>query len=177
MISAVLVQADIAVNNYSEGLRDENMKDEIENENAGAREVRGREIGLMTDHGTYDIVARGAARGKLVWAKWLDDWKKNGMRSRLVDQPFNWAKRDDVPQNTPPLVAARLLVGKGPSLGHKVGAEARCPVGWDCSVAFHHASLDVDIFCHPAERVVPGGIRVAPSTGHERHAESELGVW
>ena len=40
------------------------------------REVRGREIGLMADHGMYDIVARGAARGKLVSAKWLDDWRK-----------------------------------------------------------------------------------------------------
>ena len=37
------------------------------------REARGREIGLMADHGMYDIVARGAARGKLVRAKWLDD--------------------------------------------------------------------------------------------------------
>ena len=40
------------------------------------REARSREIGLMADHGMYDIVARG----KLVRAKWLDDWRKNGMR-------------------------------------------------------------------------------------------------
>ena len=33
------------------------------------REARGREIGLMADHGRYDIVARSAARGKLVRAK------------------------------------------------------------------------------------------------------------
>ena len=46
-------------------------------------EARGREIGLMADHGMYDIVARGAARGKLVRAKWLDDWRENGLRSRL----------------------------------------------------------------------------------------------
>ena len=143
-----MIHADIADNNcVEEGLRDENMKDGIENENAGGlaaisvhnvanpdgwqpellekgkvvyghksgqplpedavREARGREIGLMADHGMYDIVARGAARGKLVRAKWLDDWRKNGMRSRLVAQQFTWAKRDDVTQNTPPLVAAR----------------------------------------------------------------------
>ena len=63
------------------------------------REARGREVGLVADHGVYDIVARGAARGKLVRAKWLDVWGKNGMRSRLVVQDFNWAKRDDVTQN------------------------------------------------------------------------------
>ena len=74
------------------------------------REARGREIGLMGDHGMYDIFARGAARGKLVRAKWLDDWGKNGMRSRLVAQQVNLSKLDDVTQKAPPLVAARLLV-------------------------------------------------------------------
>ena len=34
------------------------------------RETRGREIGLMADHRMYDIVARGAARGMFVRAKW-----------------------------------------------------------------------------------------------------------
>ena len=118
-----MVHADFAQNNYiEEGTRIENMKDELENVNAGGltatsvhsaanpvglqpellgkgkdvyghksgqplpedavRGARGREIGLMTDHGMYD--ARGAARGKLVRAKWLDDWRKNGMRSRPV---------------------------------------------------------------------------------------------
>ena len=43
-------------------------------------------------------------------SKWLDGWRKNGMRSRLVAQQSSWAKRDDVTQNPPPLVAARLLV-------------------------------------------------------------------
>ena len=86
------------------------------------REARGREIGLVADHGMHDSVPRGAARGKLVRAKWLDDWGKNGMRSRLVAQQFNWAKRDDVTQNTPPLVAAPLLVSNSSSFGHKVGA-------------------------------------------------------
>ena len=53
----------------------------------------------MADHGMYDIVVRGAARGKIVRAKWLDDWGKNGMRSRLVAQDVNFAKRDDVTPN------------------------------------------------------------------------------
>ena len=52
------------------------------------REARGREIGLMADHGVSDIVARG----KLVRGKWLDDWGRNGMRSRLVGQQFNFGK-------------------------------------------------------------------------------------
>ena len=157
-------------------LEDENMKDEIENENAGGlaaisvhtaanpevwqpellekgrvvhgpksgqplpedavREARGREIGLMADHG---MCTRSAARGKLVRAKWLDDWGKNGMRSRLVAQQFNWAEREDVTQNTPPVVAARLLVSKASSFEHKVGPAAQCLAGWDCSVAFYHA--------------------------------------
>ena len=56
------------------------------------REARGRVICLMADHGRYDIVARGAARGKLVRANWLDDWGTNGVSSRLVAQQFNWAK-------------------------------------------------------------------------------------
>ena len=104
------------------------------------REARGRENGLMADHGTYDLVARVAARGKLVMAKWLDDRRKNGMRSRLVAQQFNWAKRDDVTQNTPPLVAAHLLVSKASLSGHKVGAGARCLAGWECSVAVDRAT-------------------------------------
>ena len=41
------------------------------------REARGREIGLLADHGMYDLVAQGAARGKLVRAKWLDDWERH----------------------------------------------------------------------------------------------------
>ena len=57
-------------------------------------------------------------------------------------QQCTWAKRDDVTQNTPPLVAARLLVSKASSFGHKVGPEARCLAVWDCSVAFYHAPLD-----------------------------------
>ena len=109
------------------------------------REARGREIGLMTDHGRYDIVARGAARGKLVRAKWLDEWGKNGMISRLVAQQFNRAKRDDVT----PLVAVRLLVSTASSSGHKVGAEAQCLASWDCSVAFCHAPLDEDTVVLP----------------------------
>ena len=88
------------------------------------REARGREIGLMADHGMYDIVARGAARGKLVRTKWLDDWGKNGMRSRLAAQQFNWAKRDDVAQNTPPRVvslsAKRRRLDTRSVLGHDV---------------------------------------------------------
>ena len=138
-ICDLLVHTDLADNNFvEEGLKDENVKDETENENAGGWqpeliekgkvvygrkslcEARGREIGLTADHGMYDIVPRSAARGKLVRAKWLDDRRKNGMRSRLVAQQFNWAKRDDAAQNTPPLVAARLLV----------------------SVAFYHALRD-----------------------------------
>ena len=110
----------------------------------------------MADHGMCDIVARGAARGKLVRAKWLDDWGKHGMRSRL--------KRDDVTQNTPPLVAARLLVSKASSFGHKVGAEARCLAGWDCSVAFYHAPLDEDIVVIPSKKVVGPAWR--PSSLH-----------
>ena len=74
-------------------------------------EARGREIGLMAVHGLYDIGARSAARGKFVRAKWLGDCGKNGMRPRQVAQQFNFAKRDDVTQNTPPVVAARFLVG------------------------------------------------------------------
>ena len=58
---------------------------------------------------------------------------------------FDWAKRNDVTQNTPPLVAGRLLVSKAASFGHKVGPEARCLAAWDCSVAFYHAPLDEDI--------------------------------
>ena len=78
------------------------------------------------------------------------------MRSRLVAQQFNWAKRDDVTQNTPPLVAARLLVSKALSFGHKVGALARCLAGWDCSVAVCHGPLDEDIVVIPPT-VCPAG--------------------
>ena len=104
----------------------------------------GRETGLRADHEMYDIVARGAAQGKLVRAKWLDDWGKNGMRSRLVAQ--------QVTQNSPPLVTARLLVSKA-----SVGAEARCLAGWDCSVAFYHAPLDEDIVAIPPKVLCPAG--------------------
>ena len=52
-------------------------------------------------------------------------------------------------QNTPPLDAARLLVGGESSFGHKISAEARCLAGWDCSVTFHHALLDEDIVVIP----------------------------
>ena len=70
-------------------------------ENA-VREAQGREFRLMADHGTYDIAARGVARGKLGRAKRLDGWGKSWMRSRLVAQQFNCSKRDDVTQGTPP---------------------------------------------------------------------------
>ena len=122
-----------------------------------AREPRGHKIRLMADHGMCDLVARVAARGKLVMAKWLDDRRKNGMSSRLVAQQFNWAKRDDGTQTTPPLVAARLLVSRESSFGHKIGAEARCLTGWDCSVSFHHASLDEDIVVIPPKGLCPAG--------------------
>ena len=74
--------------------------------------ARGRDIGLMADHGRYDIVARGAAQGKSARAKWLNDWGKNGMRSRLVAQQFNWPERNDVKQNTPPLSLHVFLSAK-----------------------------------------------------------------
>ena len=79
------------------------------------------------------------------------------MRSRLVAQQYNWAKRDDVTQNTPPLVAARLLVSKAASFGHKVGPEARCLAVWDCSVAFYHAPLGEDIVVVPPKGLCPEG--------------------
>eukprot|EP00974_Lingulodinium_polyedra_P073026 7067801-Lingulodinium_polyedra.AAC.1 len=69
--------------------------------------AREREIGLVSDHGMYDIVESSKANGKRVRAKWLDDWGKEGIRSRLVAMELNWVKRDDVQQNTPPLVVAR----------------------------------------------------------------------
>ena len=120
------------------------------------REVR--EIGLMADHGMYDIGERGAARGQLVRAKRSVIWRKTGMSSRLVAEQVNWAKRDDVTQNTPPLVAARHLVSKASSSGHKVGgAGARCLAGWDCSVAFHHAQLDEDIVVIPPKGLCTAG--------------------
>ena len=33
-------------------------------------EAHGHEIGVMVEHGVYDTVARSAARGKFVRAKW-----------------------------------------------------------------------------------------------------------
>ena len=45
----------------------------------------------------------------------LDHRGKNGMRSRVVAQQLNWAKRDDITQNTLLLVTARLLVSKASS--------------------------------------------------------------
>ena len=50
------------------------------------REARGRDIGLMVDHGMHDIVARGAARGKLVRTKWLEDWGFQGNRNERTTQ-------------------------------------------------------------------------------------------
>ena len=75
---------------------------------------------------------------------------------------FNWAKRDDVTQNTPPLVAAHLLVGKASSFGHKVGAEARCLAGWDCSVAVCRAPLDEEIVVIPTKELCPVGDKSKP---------------
>ena len=114
--------------------------------------------------------SRGAPRGKLVRAKWLDGWGKNGMRSRLVAQQFNWAKRDDVTQNTPPLVAARLLLSKASSFGREVGPESRYLAVWDCSVAFNHAPLVA------RRKVCAPWVRLAAPAGHERHEEGELCV-
>ena len=131
------------------------------------REARSREIGLMADHGMHDIVARSATRGKVLKANWLDDWRKNGMRSRLVGQQFNWAKDDDVTQNTP-------APGRRPSSCQQPGrldtglGKRRCVAVWGCSVAFCHAPLDKDIVV-VTERFVPRGIRVAASAGDERH--------
>ena len=113
-ICGLLVHADTVDNNYIEDrLVTENMRAELSVHSAAnrdgwqpqllekgtivnghqsgqpppedaVREARGREIGLMADHGMCDIVVRGAARGKLVRAKWLDGWGKKGMRSRSV---------------------------------------------------------------------------------------------
>ena len=79
------------------------------------------------------------------------------MRSRLVPKRFNWAKRDDVTQNTSLLVAARLLVSNASPFEHKVGPEARCLAGWDYSVAFYHAPLDEDILVIPPKGLCPVG--------------------
>ena len=153
-ICGLSVHADLADNNFvEEGLMDENEREKTENGNAGglattsvrkAANLEGWQPG-RADHGLYEIVTRSAARGKFVRVKWFDDWGRNGMRSRLVAQQFDWAKRDDVTQNTPPLV----LVSKAASFGHKIGREARCLAAWDCSVAFHHAPLDEDIVVVP----------------------------
>ena len=62
------------------------------------------------------------------------------MKSRVVAQQLKWAKRDDITQNTPLLVTARLLVNKASSFGHKIGPEGRCLAVWDCSVAIYHAA-------------------------------------
>ena len=68
------------------------------------------------------------------------------MRSRLVAQQFNWAKREDVTQNTPPLVAVRLLVSKAVNFwtqGLSRGAVSGS-VGLQCRFSCH-APLVEDI--------------------------------
>ena len=65
----------------------------------------GDELWLSTVF-VWSIVLLGermtCARCKLVRPKWLDDRRKNGLS--LVAQQITWAKRDDVTQNTPPLL-------------------------------------------------------------------------
>ena len=39
----------------------------------------------------------------------------------------------------------------------KVGAEARCLAGWDCSVAFYHAPFDEDSVVNPPKGLCPAG--------------------
>ena len=56
------------------------------------------------------------------------------MRSRVVAQQLNWAKRDDISQNTPLLVTARLLVSKASSFWIQDWARGAVPgsVGLQC---------------------------------------------
>ena len=71
------------------------------------KEAREKEIRLMTENGTFEIVPEST-----VIAAWLGDFGKSGARSRLVANEFNTFKRDHVVPNTPYLSVARLLVSK-----------------------------------------------------------------
>ena len=125
----------------------------VERQPKRRRELEDVEMRATIAREAYEIcgtVARGAARGKLVRAKWLDDWGKNGMRSRLMAQHFNWAKRDDVTQN------GRCAISRQQSVivwtqGWSRGAESG-------SVAFYHAPFDEIIVVVPPKGVCPVGV-------------------
>jgi hypothetical protein len=140
-----------------EGIPVYGHKSGLELPREAVRAGREREIGLMSDHGMYDVVMLRDAKGKRVRCKWLDDWGKEGVRCRLVAMQINTYKREDVTQNTPPLVAVRLMVSRAATLTTTAGQHCRCLAVWDCSVAFYHAPLDEDIVALPPAGLCPPG--------------------
>ena len=160
----------LTTNHIENWLVNENMRFEIENVNAGSiaaisvhnaareanvldghklgqplpedavREARGREIGMMADHGVYDIVARGAARGA-ARGKLGEDQVARRLGKELNEFSLgrsavsSWAKRDgdDTEHATSGCCTSscqQSVVVWTSVQRHDVLA------GWDCSVSF-----------------------------------------
>ena len=90
------------------------------------------------------------------------------MRSRVVAQQLNWAKRDDITQNTLLLVTARLLVSKASSFWTQDWARG--------ALAIHHAPLDEDTVIVPPKGLCTEGLVWQLRRAIDRHEEAELGV-
>eukprot|EP00971_Amphidinium_carterae_P186656 3705262-Amphidinium_carterae.1 len=102
---------------------------------------RQKEMENIHRHNLQVLTPTAEARhGKHVRARFVDTWKGEEVRSRLVAQEFAHGYRSDVSQCTPGLKAFRLVVAFAATRFPEDKGVKHLWV-WDISVAFMHATL------------------------------------
>ena len=110
------------------------------------REARRGEMSGFQERRVYTVVPRSEAdeKGiKVIGVRWVDCWKKSGVRSRLVAQDFKKGKGqcDEMFAPTPPLLASRWLVSRMASCS-RGGPKDQRLMTIDFSKAFLYGDVD-----------------------------------
>ena len=109
---------------------------------ADIAKARIKELEHMRDHRVFEVVKLTDVRNvKKVKAKWLQDRKGDGIKSRLVAMEIAYDVRDDVHAGTPPLAAIRLIISLAASRAGVMGEMPRKIGLFDITAAFIHAFI------------------------------------
>ena len=114
------------------------------------REARRGEMEGFNSRRVYTVKPRSEALqkgAKIVGVRWVDTWKNDGVRSRLVCQDFKREKGkcDEMFAPTPPLLASRWLCSKMASQSRAGPKEGRL-MALDFSKAFLYGNVSREVY-------------------------------
>ena len=135
------------------------MKSAVVLDPAKVQAARQKEIDSIARHEVIELVKISECKqgGAHVKGDFVDDNKRDIIRSRFVAKQVAHDPRDDVSQSTPALLVFRLLLSIAASDASIFGGSPVVLCVWDKSVAFFHAVVDELVYVHPPRNLVSPG--------------------